>query len=361
MNPLARRPIRAGLVIGSLLGWALWLQWPAPARAGAAALELADCEQRADASLAATAQAQAASAPSAVTAWLAVLLAAEPAAPEPARVAQAWQASAAALAASPQARQRAAGLLMAQPWPPGPAGRASLPPESLQALVALGVQSGDATALHWALAACAAAREAPVCQGLSARHLVRVAPTNLVSWLRLLAQEPAALDEALHGMARAETVDLGWLRWAATVAAALPDALAPELRLQIVGELVSRDMAGNWPSFDALLRACGEPALADANRRQLCQAIAQSMVGQSRELITQRIGIALGTRLAWPAERLAALRAEGDPPGSPLPLWLAPGLAPQCAVVLQQQWLAGVEQWGELGWLRQQRKPPAGR
>ena len=59
-------------------------------------------------------------------------------------------------------------------------------------------------------------------------------------------------------------------------------------------------------------RYCGGTALADANRRQLCEKTAELFVTRSDTLLVRGIGVGLGKRLSWPEARVRELDEERD-------------------------------------------------
>jgi hypothetical protein len=57
------------------------------------------------------------------------------------------------------------------------------------------------------------------------------------------------------------------------------------------------------------MAACTGAALADANRRQACEAAATTLTERSDSLLPVVMGAAIGRRLGWPDDRVDALRA----------------------------------------------------
>lgn len=271
-----------------------------------------------------------------------------------------WPQLRARLAAGADPRARAVAWLL--PADPLAEDRITVPrrePE-LRQLVAMAAGANDAQLVAWALGAChGGPSPAPAaCAGLSARHWVRLAPGNLMPWLWLLGAEPAAQQEALHGMAAAREVVSGLWQLSALVEAAWPEAAPPHLRLMASLRAQALDLglaaAVRW---QPLVAACSGPALNDPNRRQVCEAIARRLVDGAPDLMAHAIGSALGTRLSWPAERLAALKAERDrlvqAPRPPLAAGVALKDLYSCSsVAAMRQWTAALAAHGELGALR---------
>ena len=265
----------------------------------------------------------------------------------------AWPSLLQALAASPDVRQQAAAVLL------DPAADRADTPRRLASLARV---SGDPAVLQWAVQACSAAGVQPSCPGLSARHWTRAEPGNLAAWLQLSAQEPLARDEALHGMAQAHQLDLGWLRLAAVVDSAVPADWPAALRVDLAVMLMGLDLArghglGHW---SVLTKACDTTAVQNANRRQTCEAIATTLVCQDNHLLAFKLGLGMGRRLGWPAQRLQAddqLQALMQAH----PQQLAAVQQPySCAAVARSRsYLADVNRLGEIGWLRAQARAAA--
>jgi hypothetical protein len=255
-----------------------------------------------------------------------------------------------ALASSGDVRHQAAALLLGGGVSATARADAQGQADRLRLLAQLALTSANPVVMQWALQACAAAASSAPCNGLSARHWLRIAPDNLAPWLYLLAQEPMALDEALHGMALSRRVDFSVQRLPAVVDQIWPDDLPPYLREVMAERLVGIEVA-QPTHWTALLRACDSTLLADANRHQQCTAIAEVMVGPDSDLPALTLGSSLGQRLGWPPDRVAALRAEA--------VLLAGIRAEQlkqpysCASLLHG-WVHRmvVDDVGELAWLR---------
>lgn len=263
-----------------------------------------------------------------------------------------WERLARQLQASPQPRQQAAALLMG--WPPaGWQGDRSLAAPVLGSLVTLALSSADATVLLWAVRACDAQPRNPACQGLSARVWTQAEPDNLMAWSVLLHQEPQALDDALLGMAQSRRVDGGWMRLAGVLLAARPTHLSPALRVAFDMRLMGLTAAAPVPPWRAVIEACSDDALADARRRGQCGQIAQLMAEQGRDLLTASLGLSLGKRLGWPADRLPAHQALMKSAGQLGQDWITPGITLDCQAGLLDHQMQQVDRLGETGLLRQ--------
>ena len=181
----------------------------------------------------------------------------------------------------------------------------------LPRLVELARSSGDPLVLQWAVAECQREPGHAACAGFGVRHWLQREPRNAMAWLWLLASEPGAADEALHGLVGSGGANAHWGALSALVEQALPADVPGAVGQQLVTEAIGIDAATLMPPFNVLIDQCTPPrAAADANRRQQCEAIAQMLVEHSDTQLVHVIGIRIGQNAGWPAERVAALRAE---------------------------------------------------
>ena len=62
--------------------------------------------------------------------------------------------------------------------------------------------------------------------------------------------------------------------------------------------------------YQVVIAHCTLATLRDTNRAQLCNGVANRLLGDNSALLGPALGFGLGERLAWPAERLAAIKEE---------------------------------------------------
>ncbi|HSC64342.1 MAG TPA: hypothetical protein VLD35_11945 [Caldimonas sp.] len=249
---------------------------------------------------------------------------------------EALQAILPALEARPEARARAAGLYFraarglidrstgdacqAQPDAcPTLEQRRLDDSDSAEALARLAVNSSDPQVYAWAYRSCArVSREAAgTCQLVNALQWARLDPANAAPWFAVAQEaksrkDSAGVDDAMFHVAAATIHDPGWGR----AAAEMIDA-APPANEQIVGTwLAALDALGyeslDLPSLQESSTFCQARALANANRRDLCDRIAAVLVDRSTTLLARSVGVGLAKRLDWPAEKLAATELERD-------------------------------------------------
>lgn len=192
----------------------------------------------------------------------------------------------------------------------------------LPALVAA-VDSGQADGwygLVWALCQRQAGLVGGPAQGAAAQSCSRLSagvwaerqPDQAGAWWALAAQAQARHDEA------------GWLQAMAKAAqAGNPPSLSQELLRRVVAVLppeLPLDLRSSWllvarassqglpDPAHSLVLACSGTQLLDSNRAQLCQTWAERLSRGSPDLMAWGLGVAVGERSGWPAERVQAER-----------------------------------------------------
>jgi hypothetical protein len=183
------------------------------------------------------------------------------------------------------------------------------------ALARLARDSTDPQVYAWAYRACSAGASAPegACQLINAEQWARLDPSNGVPWLVIAGDaetrhDASGLDDAMFHMASAERQDTGRGALPATVLDHIP--AGEEFLLGARGlemEAIGIDAAGSMP-YMTIMRYCATDNLADANRRQTCERVAELLVERSTTLIDLGIGASVGKRfLDWPEDQNRAL------------------------------------------------------
>jgi len=162
---------------------------------------------------------------------------------------------------------------------------------------------------------CSSARSAGSCALLSAAQWARLDQGNGLPWLFMLGDAAArgdreAMDEALYRVGSSPQVADRVVSIAGPV---LEHAGTSDRQLMaanlLATEAASISAALPGPDWQALLKgACDHPALADSNRRQLCDAAAEAMAERSDSLLIATLGSAVGRKLGWPSDRVLAPR-----------------------------------------------------
>lgn len=153
------------------------------------------------------------------------------------------------------------------------------------------------------------------CQLVTPEQWARLAPADAEPWLHLAAQAQAvgdapAVSAALGRAAQAQTLGANAAAPLALAAGALPEGM-PVLEQTAVLVAFGALDAGAVPiGLEVVDTACNESALHDAARRQACGALARMLVERGRLSTAVTVGVQLGERLGWPADRTGAMLRE---------------------------------------------------
>lgn len=189
--------------------------------------------------------------------------------------------------------------------------------ESLDALAQLALSTQNPKVYALAFHACAAQGQGQgVCQMLNAAQWARLAPGNAAPWsfmadAALTRKDKAGAQEALYQMAHAQRSDLGFFD---VTGAILGQACGNDsLKLgasSLINLAVGQQAHWGLPSHSRLAAACSTAELRDTNRAQICAAVAELWAERSDTLLERGLGISLGQRIGWPAERMDRMRGE---------------------------------------------------
>lgn len=178
------------------------------------------------------------------------------------------------------------------------------------------MRSTDAVVYGWAYQVCRdAAAEAPSCQLVSAAQWARISPGNAAAWLAMAAdaakrKDEAALDQAMFQMGNAERLDSAFF----VLPGLLTRHAAPDGGDALFARVLAAGALGagtiNDLAFGPAQNYCNAAALADSNRRQTCERVAELFVKRSDTLLMHSIGTGMGSRLGWSGDRIQALRDE---------------------------------------------------
>ena len=239
-----------------------------------------------------------------------------------------------ALAAQPDERSRAAGLLLSAYFvePDAPtlatsgdassaAGHAPEPPaarEARDALAHMATTTRDSFVYGLAAQACRLGdtqRHPGACQLLSYEQWTRIDPQNAAPWLFLAAQAQRHHDtegyaNAMRQVALARHIDLSFEKLPAVMLARVPADADATTQYGFNSLAYGITAAMPFQGYQTIMRYCGAPALDDANRRQSCEAIAGLLLERSNTLLDFSVGLSLAKRLSWPAPRIAELEQQ---------------------------------------------------
>jgi hypothetical protein len=219
----------------------------------------------------------------------------------------------------------------------------------------------DPTLYAMAWAACppdASGNRPGACQLLNLRQWARIDADNGVPWLKLAGEarsrgDAATQAEALYRASIAKRFDSHQGLFPHLADLALPADTPGWQRYQAMLDAAGIEAAQVLIEVRAPLDYCRPPRL-DANRRQVCEALAQALVDKGRTLWEHTLAAALGRRLGWPPERVAALQQERDALNA-VALVRSDQYGLDCAGVENtRRWFAQTLEQGELESLRRE-------
>ncbi|MBL0727703.1 hypothetical protein [Piscinibacter sp. HJYY11] len=222
------------------------------------------------------------------------------------------------LLASQDDNLRAAGLVMVALDKRGAAvdgveGGAARARDELASMAAF---KGTPQVYAWAMRVCQPQRGEGVCRMLSADQWARLEPGNAMAWLQVAAdakvrRDEPAVAEAMYRVSHAARSDARQGALAGTVLAKLPPEADMLSRIGLAHELDGLDRRAELPLV-AASQYCGVNEVRDANRQQVCAAVAEVLTRRGSTHAEASLGISIGERAGWPAERVAAAGEERD-------------------------------------------------
>ena len=195
---------------------------------------------------------------------------------------------------------------------------------------------------------------------ITAEQWARLDPANAQPWMVMLStavqrNDIAAQNEALHRIATAKRIDSGMFTVPGVIIgqATDDDASVPAV-LGLAVEAIGMSAAWGMPGYLALMQSCKGEALRDANRQQMCAAMADVLTEHADTLMDRSIGISLGTQVGWPEERIDRLRGESSAYTAALNEALSSPVQQECAAMRSMlSQLARNAALGEAGSLRE--------
>jgi hypothetical protein len=193
------------------------------------------------------------------------------------------------------------------------------------------------------------------CSQLSVSQWARIDGDNAVVWLHMLDDAQRRGDregvaEALYRLSQARSSHYHLFTAGNLVVQNLPPGLDARERTLI--EFGATQATSLWalPNFSGLAKECRKPALADANRAQVCERIAEFLVTRDTTALGATIGRKLGEELGWPTSRLRDLQLEqraslAEAPG----VIVEPSNQDECRRLRRfREWAELADEFGEL-------------
>jgi hypothetical protein len=215
----------------------------------------------------------------------------------------------AALRNSDDAFDRAVATML-DPNGAGPGNLAAVEPLAQQA-----VTTADPRVYALAFRLCTRFPEQGSCARIGAAQWARIDAGNAAPWMFVLDEaaarnDRALTDEALYRIGSAARFEDRALTPAASIVAHAGTS-ASDL---VAAQALAIRAAGITTAFPAPLQrfaqACSTATLADANRRQSCDAVAATLSDRSDSVMLAQVGAGIGRRVGWSLDRVVAIRAE---------------------------------------------------
>jgi hypothetical protein len=192
--------------------------------------------------------------------------------------------------------------------------------EPVRRLGRMAMATADPFVYAAALQACTQARSSDAaghCSMLSLRRWAQLDSGNAAPWMALGSEAAAAgdtgtLNDAMHRVAHAGTVDVYWGTLPHELMQALPHGEPALTRTLLTVDAWSAQAVLALPVYQVLARHCAPPLLADANRWQVCDGIARVLTERGRSTFDLDAGASLGQQLGWPPQRVDAIRGERE-------------------------------------------------
>jgi hypothetical protein len=218
---------------------------------------------------------------------------------------------------SPDEVTRAAGLLLQITTELGSSDKV-MPANAFarDALANMAVATRSPQVYAWAMTACRNERGEGMCQLLSTEQWARLEPDNAAVWLRMatdakLRGDAAGVAEAMYRASRASKADMLWGVWPGVVLSRLPPDTPGLSQAGLAEDLVGVEAAVAFPHMVAS-QYCSVADVRDANRQQICAAVADVLSTKGTTLMDLGVAAAIGQRVGWSAERVKAVRDERD-------------------------------------------------
>jgi len=188
-----------------------------------------------------------------------------------------------------------------------------------EALAQLAQTSDDAQVYAWAYRACqgVSSQASGSCLAVTAARWAQLDSGNAEPWLAVASEararkDAAAFDDAMFHVASADRHDPGWGALSAEIIDHVPPDDANLLGLAGLMAQTAAVETLRSPAWSQTSQYCSEQELGDSNRREVCERIATVLADRSTTLLARSVGEALGKRVGWPAERVAATTLQRD-------------------------------------------------
>jgi len=192
--------------------------------------------------------------------------------------------------------------------------RAALP--SLEALARLATSSRDPQVYASAIYTCVLADAmvlSQACASLSPEQWASLDPDNALPWLYVASAayvrgDEATLVDALGHADRSRRVVASQMPLFQALSVASPGS-EPVRAVMLERQLGAYGMHA-LPDYASAAAFCDVAAVAEPRRRRVCSALADVLIETGTTLRDMLVGIAIGDKVGWPAQRLTVLRLD---------------------------------------------------
>ncbi len=155
------------------------------------------------------------------------------------------------------------------------------------------------------------------CAHISAEQWALRDPNNGAPWLFIAekaGRDGRASDkaEAIYRFTQAKAFDNGFSLVSELTRSEALRSDTPFVQSTVVDWAYQVQYLGPWSPYSVFTDYCSVPALRDANRTQVCNDVAKSLLHSTPQLMGAIEGVLLAKRLAWPAQQFADAREELD-------------------------------------------------
>lgn len=184
---------------------------------------------------------------------------------------------------------------------------------AVDALARLASSTRDPQVYASAMQACAGS-DATECGRIDASRWAQIDADNGYAWLRVATKadrqgDPSGALGALERAARSATIDARFTLYPLLLQEAdTPRDAVQALLVNKVLMLSARNFG--IADYSIVLKYCEKSEVAGAERLRLCGDLARALVEKDTNLLGYTVGLGVGGRVGWPADRLARLREE---------------------------------------------------
>lgn len=158
------------------------------------------------------------------------------------------------------------------------------------------------------------------CKQISASQWAQRDPDNATAWLHTITniaqsskgKPNAELETAMFRLSQTKKFDLGLSSLSLFQRSEQMKSENIFVRQKVIQLGNDVFMGESLPDYRQILFYCTSESLQDNNRRQICDGIANNLLGDESNLVGETVALILGERLRWPAEKMANLREELD-------------------------------------------------